>query len=77
MTKAQEEYIDSIFKKEQRALIKKAIVKTEQLTPQLSVSTIRIGKDTSVLIFGTDLNDNVHYTMLSKETFQKLKKIKL
>lgn len=74
--KNNEKLIDEIFEEGQRKLIKRAIVNTTQLNDKLSVSILQIGKETSVLLYGTDLNDNTHYAMMSSETFDKLKKIK-
>jgi len=66
--------IDKIFPEGQRKMIKKAIVDTVQVSPNLTASVLRIGNDTSVLLTGRDDNNNLHYTMMSKDTFNQLKK---
>lgn len=77
MTKKDEEVFKEIFKEGQLALIKRAIVKTQELTPNLKAATLRIGSEINLLLYGTDLNENTHYMMLSEDTFNSLKKLKL
>jgi len=66
-----------IFDDSQLVLIKRSIVKTVEINPMLKVSVLKIGRETNILMYGSDLNGNVHYTMLSEESFGKLKKLKL
>lgn len=69
--------IDEIFPEGQRKIMKRAIVKTTEVSPNLWASTLRIGNDTSVLLLGRDDNNNTHYTMMSKGSFDTLKKLKV
>jgi hypothetical protein len=75
--KKDNEMFDAIFSSDQAKIMKQAVVKTTEINSSLKVATLRIGPKLSLLLYGTDLNGNTHYTMLSEESFNKLKKLKI
>lgn len=77
MTKKDNEIIDAIFSDAQATIMKKAVTDVSDVTPNLKVFTFRIGNEVSILLSGKDFNDHNHYTMLSQETFEKLKSFKI
>jgi hypothetical protein len=67
--------LGQIFKNDQAKIIKQAILNSTKIN-NLDIDIISIGKSKNILISGVDLNDNVQYLYLTKESFDKLKKNK-
>lgn len=69
--------LNRIFDGQHLLLIKKSIIKTDELAPDLWLSILQIGNEKVVLLSGYDLNENAYYSFLSESTFNKLKKTDL